>query len=622
MCHSQRSSRQLRQKSHSAKERSPFVQREARLPRTHATHSSTVGHATTRPADTTMSAATARDKATLSTTAGNTKTGNTKARNDHHHQPIKQAPAVNARRLNSYLQGYDPLIREALTAGFTLGFRIPSTATAIPTSGYTNHKSALQNQAIVSSKLQKELSLGRIAGPFETPPINGLIISPLGLVPKKAENEYRLIHDLSFPKNQSVNSNIDTSLTYVQYEDLDHCVDIIQSIGPNTLVAKADLRDAFRIIPIHKNDHRLLGFSWMGQYYFDKHLPMGCSVSCQIFESLSTAIQWILQKKLLVKKMSHILDDFIFFGPPDSNICSHALQTFLTLADSLKLPVKHQKTVLPATCVMLHGIEVDTAAMTLRLPQEKLVEAREKVKAMMNRKKTSLKDLQSLLGTLNFACRVVVPGRAFLRRLFDLTKGVVRKQHWIRLTKEARRDLRAWSVFLDSFNGRTLCLPKQWDSSNSMKMYSDASGFAYAAVLGSKWLQGSFPPAWKDVNIAIKELLPIVLAVRMWGNLLANKRILFFTDNEAIVHVINKQSSREPSIMNLVRSLVSSSLINNVQFMAKHIPGKHNIIADHLSRSQVSKARAVAPWLDPHPTSINQEWLPWCKEPPTSSQQP
>ena len=429
--------------------------------------------------------------------------------------------------------------------------------------------------------------------PSRLPPSKALSYPRSGWSRKKAPQEYRLIHDLSFPKYLSVNANIDPSLTCVQYEDLDHCVDIIQSLGPKSLIAKADLRDAFRIIPIHQDDHRLLGFTWMGQYYFDKHLPMGCSVSCQIFESLSTALQWILQKKLLVKDMSHILDDFIFFGPPQSSTCSQALQSFLTLAVSLNLPVKHQKTVQPSTCVMLHGIEVDTEAMSLRLPRDKLEEARDKVRAMMKRKKTILKDLQSLLGTLNFACRVVVPGRAFLRRMFDLTKGVASSQHRIRLSNEARLDLRAWSVFLDSFNGRTLCLPQQFDTSNTRSMYSDASGFAYATVLSQKWLQGTFPKEWKDVNIAIKELLPIVLAVQLWGSILANKRILFFTDNEAIVHIINKQSSKDSKIMNLVRSLVTASLINNINFMSKHIPGKYNIIADHLSRSQVTKANEL-----------------------------
>ena len=249
--------------------------------------------------------------------------------------------------------------------------------------------------------------------------------------------------------------------------------------------------------------------------------------------------------------------------------------------------------------------------MSLRLPDDKLLEAPQKVHDMAKKKKTSLFDLQSLLGTLNFACRVIVPGRAFLRRLFDLVKGVSNKIHWIRLNKAARLDLAAWALFLDAFNGRVLCLPATWTTSSAIQLHSDASGKAYAAVLGSLWIQGSFPPEWKDTNIAIKELLPIVLAVRLWSTRWANQRILFLCDNEAIVSVINKQSSKEPSIMSLVRTLVSVTLCNNILFAAKHIPGKLNIIPDLLSRYQVAKALKVAPYLDKEPTPFPTEWLPW-----------
>ena len=160
---------------------------------------------------------------------------------------------------------------------------------------------------------------------------------------------------------------------------------------------------------------------------------MGCSVSCQIFETFSSSLQWIMQIKLSVLHMSHILDDFICFSPVTSPKCKTYLETFFSLTTSLNIPIKQKKTSQPTMCAVLHGIEVDTVAMSLHLPDDKLLEARQKVREMAKKKKTSLFDLQSLLGTLNFACPVIFPGRAFLRRLFDLIKGVSNKIHWIRL---------------------------------------------------------------------------------------------------------------------------------------------------------------------------------------------
>ena len=64
--------------------------------------------------------------------------------------------------------------------------------------------------------------------------------------------------------------------------------------------------------------------------------------------------------------------------------------------------------------------------------------------------------------------------------------------------------------------------------------------------------------------------------------------MLFFTDNEAIVHVIDKQSCKDKSLIHFVRKLVSICLQHNIVFKAKHIPGIYNHLADSLSRLQVT----------------------------------
>lgn len=71
------------------------------------------------------------------------------------------------------------------------------------------------HEAVVRAKLNKEVSLGRVLGPFKDPPLPHLIVSPLGVVPKKAPGEYRLIHHLSFPLGSSVNDGIPKELCTV-----------------------------------------------------------------------------------------------------------------------------------------------------------------------------------------------------------------------------------------------------------------------------------------------------------------------------------------------------------------------------------------------------------------------
>ena len=107
------------------------------------------------------------------------------------------------------------------------------------------------------------------------------------------------------------------------------------------------------------------------------------------------------------------------------------------------------------------------------------------------------------------------------------------------------------------------------------------------------------------------ELLPIVLAVQLWGPLIANSRMLFMCDNMSIVAVINSRTSKDRSIMDLLRKLAIARMSHNVHFAAKHIPGKLNSAADAFSRFQDGVARQVAPWLSTTADHILPEMLPW-----------
>lgn len=103
----------------------------------------------------------------------------------------------------------------------------------------------------------------------------------------------------------------------------------------------------------------------------------------------------------------------------------------------------------------------------------------------VRKKKIKLHDLQFLKGLLNFACYVVLPERAFLRRLINLTIGVSKPYHKIPLNKQARLDLKAWVEFIDNFNGRLIFLDEVWKDSEKLQMYTDAAGsLGYGAVFG------------------------------------------------------------------------------------------------------------------------------------------
>ncbi len=102
---------------------------------------------------------------------------------------------------------------------------------------------------------------------------------------------------------------------------------------------------------------------------------------------------------------------------------------------------------------------------------------------------------------------MVVPGRAFLRRLIDLTKGIRCASHFIRLSRSVKADLRIWGSFLDDFNGRWFFLGDFWSNSVNLNLYTDsAASLGFGAIFGQFWCFGEWPEHWKHLNIVIWNL--------------------------------------------------------------------------------------------------------------------
>jgi hypothetical protein len=373
--------------------------------------------------------------------------------------------------------------------------------------------------------------------------------------------------------------------------------------GRKSTLSKIDIEHAYKIVPIIPSSCHLLGFRLGDKYYFDKTLPIGLSYSCNVFEKCSNAVHWIVENKLGIQGCVHVLDDFLFISPPVIDTCTKSsdLTGFLIFAEKLGIPIKQEKTVFPTTKLTYLGVELDSELMEVRLPQDKLEKLRTILSFFSHRKKITLLELQSLIGLLNFAYAVVYPDRAFLRRIIDLTKGIQKPYHKRRLTKYAKADLTAWSLFIESFNGKGLIKSPQLETSISLHMHTDASNMGFGGFFCTHWFAHDWTPSWLDLHIFVREMYPIILAVELWAGEIQNKHIQFHCDNIAVVYAINKQTAKDPNLMKLVRRLAP---IFNVRFEAVHIPGLKNVLADNLSRFQITEFRNLAPHMDKAQTDI------------------
>ena len=108
--------------------------------------------------------------------------------------------------MNKY--GYDSVKTEFLIKGFTQGFDLGYRGPEKVKQNSPNLKFTIGNETELWNKVMKEVKELRYAGPFQEPPFEFYIQSPIGLVPKDKGKKTRLIFHLSYPRDTDKSVNI------------------------------------------------------------------------------------------------------------------------------------------------------------------------------------------------------------------------------------------------------------------------------------------------------------------------------------------------------------------------------------------------------------------------------
>ena len=245
-----------------------------------------------------------------------------------------------------------------LLAGMQYGFHIGAQRSCIIKAARTgNLPSVQQHPHLVAKHLADEIAAGRILGPLPPHLARLCQISPMGLIPKPHQpGKWRLIVDLSSPRGASVNDAIPPDYCHMQYASVLEAATIVRKLGKGTLLAKIDLLNAYRVIPVHPDDHPLLAVRWGQGTFIDTALPFGLRSAPKIFSAFADALAWVLGSKG-IKWQLHYLDDFLFCGPPDSSVCAVVLEQALETCADLGVPVAMHKTEGPSTRLTFLGIQ-------------------------------------------------------------------------------------------------------------------------------------------------------------------------------------------------------------------------------------------------------------------------
>ncbi len=504
-------------------------------------------------------------------------------------------------------RSYHSYLVKGLMDGFRIGFSYESSSC---TGAGSNMKSAMERPSVIDQFISAELAAKRILGPVKPEEASLININRFGLVPKgHVPGKWRLIVDLSFPAGSSVNDGVSSELCSLQYVSVDTASQRVLEIGRGAALAKFDVSGAFRTVPVHPDDRRLLGMQWKGEIYVDKVLPFGLRSAPKLYNAIADGLLWILINEDRIDSI-HYLDDFLLFGPPNLAQCGASLHRALSRCESLGVPVAPTKTEGPTTVLTFLGIQLDTITMTLSLPEEKLSRLLGMIREWGKKSSCTKRELLSIIGCLQHACCVIKPGRPFLRRMIELSKGVRALHHRVRLNAGFRSDLKWWGCFLPLWNGRCP-IHSVVSQVPQAVLTSDASGSWGCGAFTSSgcWFQLRFPESWDNVHITVKELLPIVLAAALWGHSWRGTTVCCKCDNAAVVAIVNSGRSKVDRVMHLMRCLSFLLARWNMSFVCEHIPGVDNGAADALSRDSLSLFQELVPEAARDPTPIHEGLL-------------
>ena len=307
-----------------------------------------------------------------------------------------------------------------ISHGFRIGFKKPPKPLK---SAKRNLECALHHPDIVTQYLADEIAQHRIAGPFKRHVIPEAHISRFGVIPKNHQpDKWRLIIDLSHPAGRSINDGISKKLCSLTYITVDSAIQYIQQLGQGTLLAKIDIKSAFRLLPVHPCDRHLLAMDWNRDIYIDTCLRFGLRSAPKLFNVLADLLSWILTQKQ-ISPVLHYLDDFLTLGPPGSSTCTHNLSIIKEICSTLGIPLALEKVEGPSHCLTFLGITLDTKRMEARLPKDKLQRIRKLLATWLSKKSATKREILSLVGLLQHATKVVKPGRNMLSCFLRLLAG-------------------------------------------------------------------------------------------------------------------------------------------------------------------------------------------------------
>ncbi|PZC77774.1 hypothetical protein B5X24_HaOG203018 [Helicoverpa armigera] len=349
-------------------------------------------------------------------------------------------------------------------------------------------------------------------------------------------------------------------------------------LQPQDWMCKADLSQAYFNVPIAESHRRFLRLIYKEKLLEMTCLPFGLSTAPKVFACLSNWVAQILREKGL--RIIVYLDDYLLVHQNREVLIDH-VNILLDTLQFLGFQINYEKSVLvPQQIITFLGIVWNPWTNHKYLPVEKSAAVQKKVSQFIKSGKATLKELQSLVGLLNFASFTVPRGRLHHRATLDYLKTVLGSA----ASTEHNLPLIVVEEMFWWLQHCKLPTPIHVPPPTNF-LTTDASDVAWGAHLDNIAVTGTWNSEEQLFHCNMKELLTIEKVLKIHAPSIAHGSLLIQSDNHtAVTYLRSEGGTRSQPMTILAHQILHILDEHQIQFRIYHIPGRFNIHADCLSR--------------------------------------
>ncbi len=489
-----------------------------------------------------------------------------------------------------------------------------------------------------------------VSGPFFEPPLQNFRTNML--IAKEEKSKLRPIINLSAPKGASFNETVDTTATL----KLTMCSPAIFSqvllhAGPKAVFAKADLQNAYKLIPVNPQDWHYFGLKWLGKHFYETNTAFGNTEAPAEFDPLpetvvnvskiiaNTPDYWVLRQ----------LDDTIVVSPCDTNYTTQFMSSFVTVCNNLAIPLappcpKFEKAFPATTKGTVLGVIFDSTTMSWSLSNEKINETLHLISKVLNQPNCSQLLFQKLHGKLNDFAQMCI----FMKGFKFHQNKFLREFHasnckQLPLPTLVKQELYIWTKCIQqSKTGFPIPTIRLTPPLCHMTFISDAAGAAYMyrqgkrihvskpndrgvaslGFLNSKYFFVAVLKWPKEFLLkygsqsSVFEAIGLLLPFIATPSLLQHRHILLLVDNEAFTKAWQRRVAKHNETMaifvqtlHLLEALLPCRIYVHYIKRCSTTPAK---VVDQLSRTSTTTQKTWETIDNVSPSTIDgplQDWL-------------